>query len=90
MDDVERLADLIDGGTVLVVDGVHALVRLGEAEIARRGLLGCYAVNLCDVMELHIEGGDGNSVPWDEVGLLLTAPPEVRVRAMLQVLGVSH
>jgi hypothetical protein len=96
MDDVDRLAEIVGGGTVLVVDGVHALVRAAEAEIARRGLLAEYAKAIEGLQEpcqrgfYFMDGAAGSEhIDFGTVGAAITAPPDVRVRAMLQVLGVA-
>ena len=64
-----------------------------EAEIARRGLLGEYAEHVAEELGKKVHGdlmcssyGD-YWLDTDVLGLLITAPPDVRVRAMLRVLG---
>jgi hypothetical protein len=52
-----------------------------EAEIARRGLAANYTAHLWLLLEL------GHSTTPESLFLLLTAPLDVRVRAMLAVLG---
>ena len=80
---VERLGDALgwDDWTRARTSGdPRDAVDEAEAEIARRGLQAQYVAELWLLLELGSSTAPGNLFP------LLTAPPDVRVRAMLRVL----
>lgn len=78
-------------GDRVIAETYYNFVHEAEAEIARRGLIEQYASAAMELLGVSCYSST-EFVAWantDEIGLVLTAPPDVRVRAMLAALGVD-